>query len=78
MAAVTSAQVAATLDAARALGDAVRDLGSVPEGVLYANLCGALSLRSFQVLVDALIRAGVVARRPGPILVWIGPPKGGV
>jgi hypothetical protein len=54
-----------------AIGDAVRDLKSVPEGVLYAHVCGHMSLDAFNGAIKFLVKSSLV-RKDNHVLVWIG------
>lgn len=65
--------VKAALRATLALGHAIRDLGEVPEGVLYASVMGAISLSQFESMLASLERARVIERSPEHMLRWIGP-----
>jgi hypothetical protein len=69
---VTKEQVAAALMATAAIGEAIRDLGSVPSGELYARLMDRLSLESYQAAIGVLKRAGLVEEK-GHVLRWTGP-----
>jgi hypothetical protein len=68
----TSAQQSAQKHAALALAEAIRALGSVPSGHLYARVMGALSLEAYQSLIRSLVSAGLV-RNSSHMLTWIGP-----
>lgn len=56
-----------------ALAEAIRSLGSVPAGTLYAHVMGKLSLEEFDRIVLTLCNAGVVERTPAHVLNWKGP-----
>jgi hypothetical protein len=73
MGAVTSGQVQAALQAVAALAEAVRGLGEVPSGVLYAHVMGSLSLAQYEQALALLKRAGLVEQTPGHVLRWVGP-----
>jgi hypothetical protein len=62
----------ATIAAARILADAIRDLGEVPSGHLYAHVMGAMSLETYQGLIGILKRAGLIEEK-AHLLTWIGP-----
>lgn len=59
-----------------AIAEAIRDLGNVPSGHLYAQLCGAVTLNQYEGIISILIDAGLVRRASSHLLTWIGP-KGG-
>ena len=69
---VTPDQVKAALRVIRLVADAIRDLGSVPSGHLYATLMSHLSLESYQHVIGTLKHAGLVEERFHE-LFWIGP-----
>lgn len=68
----TSEQVHAAVRASVAIGQAIRELGSVPAGHLYAQLCGKLTLSQFDGLIGMLVRGGLVRRDASHLLTWIG------
>lgn len=67
------AQAKGALKAVTAVADAIRDLGEVPSGVLYAHLAGKLSLEAYEKLIGVLKGAGLVRETPSHLLVWTGP-----
>lgn len=58
-----------------AVAEAIRDMtalhGYAISGHLYANLCGLLSLKTFQAVIQFLKRAGLVSEANNQ-LVWVG------
>ena len=56
-----------------AVGDAIRELGSIPSGHLYARLMGHLSLEEYNEIISTLARTGLVRREGSHLLVWAGP-----
>lgn len=72
---MTAAQTKAALQTILAVGDAIRDLGEVPSGHLYARLMGHMDLRTYEAIVASLKGAGVVEER-NHLLRWVGPTKG--
>ncbi len=70
----TKHQIIAAIEASRAIADAIRELGEVPEGHLYARLTGVMDIHQFGLVVRLLADSGLVERRPGPILRWVGRP----
>jgi len=42
--------------------ETVKELGSTPEGVMYAHLMGIMDLRTFTCIVDALVAVGRLRR----------------
>lgn len=62
----------AVLKTVFAVSDAIRDLGEVPSGQLYAQVMGHMSLASYQSVIGILKQAGVVEEK-NHLLRWIGP-----
>jgi len=60
----------AALITLQAVADAIRELGEVPAGHLYGAVMGHLSFEQFQKVVGLLVKAGLVRREPGDLLVW--------
>lgn len=71
---VTKEEIAAVIRAVAAIAEAIRDLGRVPSGHLYAQVMGVLSLDNYTIAIDHLERAKLV-RREGHELIWTGPAK---
>jgi hypothetical protein len=69
-----SSQEAAALAVAKAVAEAIRELGSVPAGHLYAVLMARMSLETFEKIVGALVGAGLVRRDGSHLLTWTGRP----
>jgi hypothetical protein len=63
----------AAVNAAFALAEAIRNLGSVPSGHLYAQVMNTLSQASYDNVIRALVNAGLVRKDPSHLLTWIGP-----
>ena len=68
----TLAQKRAALDVVFAIAEAIRTLGSVPSGELYARVMNVMSLQSYQQVIASLVAAGVV-EESAHMLRWIGP-----
>lgn len=66
---VTKAEVSAAINAIKALADAIKELGEVPAGHLYAAVMGSMSLANFDKAIGFLVSGGVVARN-GDLLTW--------
>lgn len=56
-----------------ALAEVIRAKGSIPSGELYAQVCGALSLDTYESAIGLLVRSSLVARAPSHLLTWVGP-----
>lgn len=54
------------------VAEAIRELGSVPSGHLYARLMNKLTLDQYYGVIGALKRAELVSES-GYVLTWIGP-----
>lgn len=72
MSTVTKEEVKAALSAVMVIGNAIKELGSVPNGHLYANLMGSMSLESYSKVIDLLKRTGLVSES-NHLLTWVGP-----
>lgn len=70
----TREQVKAAIEMVMAVGDTIRDLGSVPSGELYARLMGHMTLNTYNMLIERLKGAGVV-KEEAHLLTWTGPAK---
>src|SRR5687768_5248204 len=68
---VTKEQVMAMFEAVKAVADLIRAKGEVPNGHLYAELMGALSLHQYERIVGVLVGAGLVRQR-NHLLTWVG------
>lgn len=70
MTATQKAQAAFKICAA--LAEAIRDLGSIPSGHLYAQVCTHMGLEDYKGAINALKGAGLVAEN-NYVLTWTGP-----
>lgn len=70
--AATAEQVTAGIRMAAAVGGAIRDLGSVPSGHLYARLMGHMSLDTYNKLIGILKQSNLV-EESNHLLTWVGP-----
>lgn len=69
---VTKQQLVSALMACTAMAEAIRELGSVPSGHLYANVCGAMDLPTYEGIIETLKRAGLLVEQ-NHLLTWVGP-----
>jgi hypothetical protein len=69
----THPDVIAAFRILQAIAEAIRELGEVPSGHLYANLQDRLTLRQFEQAIEALKGAGLVRESNAHLLTWIGP-----
>ncbi len=56
-----------------AIAEAIRDLGSVPSGHLYARLMDKMDLAEYEGLID-LLKLGGVIRESGHVLTFVALP----
>ena len=70
-----SDKIKAALMMVKALADAIREIGSIPSGHLYATVMNAMDLTEYDWIIDRLIGAKLV-NRSGDVLRWIGPNLG--
>ncbi|MEQ1862834.1 MAG: hypothetical protein ABMA13_23170 [Chthoniobacteraceae bacterium] len=54
-----------------AVSEAIRSLGEVPSGHLYARVMKYLPLEAYEAVIGILVGSGVVEKR-GDLLVWKG------
>ena len=71
--AITPADLAAGLEALKAIAEAIRELGEVPSGHLYANLQGHITIGQFEQAIGILKNAGLVRESNAHMLTWIEP-----
>ena len=66
-------QAKAAIKITMAVADTIKELGTVPAGVLYAQLMGHMSLDSFNSLLNLMTRGDKpLVKRNGDLLVWNG------
>ena len=59
------------MEVVAAVGRLIKDSSPVPSGHVYAQLCGALSLDTYQSIITILKRCGFV-KEENYLLTWIG------
>lgn len=64
-------QEKAALQVVLAVGEAIKDLGSVPSGHLYARLMGHMSLETYNKVIALLVKTGAV-KEESHLLTWVG------
>ncbi|MGH9876165.1 MAG: hypothetical protein ACRD5H_00875 [Nitrososphaerales archaeon] len=72
---ITKAQMSVAMMVVQAMAEAIREVGSIPEGTLYAVMMNFVNLEGFKSAANALVNAKVV-RRENCLLTWIAPPVG--
>ena len=67
----------AALEVVKAMADAIKELGQVPSGALYAHCAMpvGMSLKIYEEFVAILIQAGLVVRE-NHLLTWVEPTQG--
>lgn len=60
----------AALEVTMLIADAIRELGSVPSGHLYASVMGHLDLETYNKVIEVLVSAGVV-KVESHLLTWV-------
>ncbi len=68
---ITRAEIISAIEATKAIAEAIRELGSVSDGTLYAGVMSRLSLKQYQVIIDLLVHANLITNTNHQ-LVWIG------
>jgi hypothetical protein len=66
-----TAQEKAALGVVLAVGEAIKELGSVPNGHLYAQLMGRMSLETYNKVIGLLVKTGAV-KNENHLLTWVG------
>jgi hypothetical protein len=66
-----SAQEHAAMSIVLAVGEAIKDLGSVPNGHLYARLMGQMNLETYNKVIALLVKVGAV-KNENNLLTWVG------
>lgn len=64
-------QEKAAVEIVLAVGSAIKELGSVPNGHLYARLMGQMSLETYNKIIALLVKTGAV-KNDNHLLTWIG------
>ena len=65
------AKVEAAIGILRALTEAIRDLGQVPNGHLYANLMGKMSFEDYSMAIEIIKGSGLIKEVVNE-LIWVG------
>lgn len=55
-----------------AIAEAIRELGEVPSGVLYAQIMSQMTIDTYNAIIKMLIGAGLVSQK-NFLLTWVGP-----
>ena len=57
-----------------AIADAIRDLGEIPSGHLYARLMDRMDLRTYNAVIETLKRAELIEVKQH-LITWVGPAR---
>lgn len=69
---MTQQQISSAIQSVAAIAEAIRSLGEVPSGELYAHVCGHLDIDQYTQVIALVKRAGLVAESNN-VLRWVGP-----
>jgi hypothetical protein len=72
MSAPNAKTVVAATEVILAVAECIRDLGEVPSGHLYAQLCGLMTLEQYSQIIEIIVSTGRV-RESNHLLTWVGP-----
>jgi hypothetical protein len=61
----------AAIEVLKVVASTIKELGSVPSGVLYAHLAGYFDLNTYTSIIDTLVSAGVIKKEANHMLTWI-------
>jgi hypothetical protein len=67
------AEIKAAFGILQALAEAIRELGEVPSGHLFASLQDRLTLSQFEQAIGVLKRSGLVRESNAHLLTWLEP-----
>ena len=71
-------KIKAALAMVRAVADAIKALGSIPSGHLYAQVMGAMGLDEYEWVIRQLVGAGLVKQAQSGLLTWVEPTESAV
>jgi hypothetical protein len=66
-------KVSAAVKVIAAIAEAIRELGEVPSGHVYAVVQNVVSLDQYEKCIQILVNAKLVRKDPSHLLHWIGP-----
>lgn len=67
----TEKQITAGLARVRAIADCIRDIGAVPSGHLYAQICARLTIGEYDKIIGILKKAGMITESSSHMLTWV-------
>jgi hypothetical protein len=56
-----------------AVAEAIRELGEIPSGTLYALLVGRVTKEGYDRMLVTLTNAGLIEVQPNFMIRWVGP-----
>lgn len=62
-------QVTAAIAIARVIANAIKELGQIPNGHLYAQVMGSIGYENYMACIAMLKRSGVI-REENNLLIW--------
>jgi hypothetical protein len=68
---ITREQIVSAIQTTKAIAEAIRELGSVSDGALYAGVMSHLDLGQYHAIIDILVQAKLITNT-NHRLVWIG------
>lgn len=71
---ITPTQITTAIQRAAAIGDAIKSLGEVPAGHLYAGVMAHMTLGEFDAIIAVLKKADLISES-NHLIKWIGPDK---
>lgn len=69
---LTQSQIEAALAKMMAIADAIRELGSVPSGVMYAQVCDRVNINEYKSILKILEKQKLITVK-NDLIEWIGP-----
>lgn len=67
---ITKQELLAVIETVRTIGLAIKQAGNIPSGHLYAQVCGAMSLETYNFCISKLKEAKVIEEK-NYLLTWI-------
>lgn len=64
-------QMSAAMETVIVVGQLIRELGSVPSGVLYSRLMDKMSLTEYRLILDILSKGGMIVEK-NHLITWKG------
>jgi hypothetical protein len=68
---ISKEEITSAINTVIAIGQTIKELKEVPSGHLYAQLCGKMSLESYQATIRMLTNAGLI-KVENHLITYIG------